>query len=236
MKLDECLIREGIMKKVLIIEDEPILARFLELELVHESYEVAIAYDGNSGLDFALQQEWDLILLDVMLPGINGVDVCRKIREVKKTLIIMITARNSVSDRVLGLDCGADDYIPKPFAIEELFARMRSLFRRFEHSEQVLAEYNFKDLVLDLNTRMVMQAGESIILTKREFDLLAVFMQNVNRVLSRDMLLNKVWGYDTEVETNVTDVYVRYLRNKLNDPQDEKYIKTLRGIGYVMRP
>jgi DNA-binding response OmpR family regulator len=148
----------------------------------------------------------------------------------------MLTARNSVMDRVLGLDCGADDYIPKPFAIEELFARMRSLFRRFEHSEQVLAVYTFKDLVLDLNTRIVMQAGESIVLTKREFDLLAVFMQNVNLVLSRDTILDKVWGYDTEVETNVTDVYVRYLRNKLNDPRDEKYITTLRGIGYVMRP
>jgi DNA-binding response OmpR family regulator len=171
-----------------------------------------------------------------MLPGINGVEVCRKIREIKKTLIMMLTARNSVMDRVLGLDCGADDYIPKPFAIEELFARMRSLFRRFEHSEHVLAVYTFKDLVLDLNTRIVMQAGESIVLTKREFDLLAVFMQNVNLVLSRDTILDKVWGYDTEVETNVTDVYVRYLRNKLNDPRDEKYITTLRGIGYVMRP
>jgi DNA-binding response OmpR family regulator len=223
------------MKRVLIVEDEPNFARFLELELIHESYEVTIAYDGISGLELALEQEWDLILLDVMLPGMTGVDVCRKIREVKKTLIMMLTARNNVTDRVIGLDCGADDYFSKPFAIEELFARMRSLFRRFEHSEQVLAVYTFKDLVLDLNTRTVTQAGENIVLTKREFDLLAVFMQNVNLVLSRDIILDKVWGYDTEVETNVTDVYVRYLRNKLNDPGDEKYIKTIRGIGYVMR-
>lgn len=224
------------MKKVLIVEDEPNFARFLELELVHESYEVTIASDGNSGLELALEQDWDLILLDVMLPGMNGVDVCRKIREVKKTLIIMLTARNNVTDRIIGLDCGADDYIPKPFAIEELFARMRALLRRFEHSEQLLAVFTFKDLVLDLNTRLVTQAGESIVLTKREFDLLAVFMQNVNLVLTRDAILDKVWGYDTEVETNVIDVYVRYLRNKLNDSGDEKYIKTLRGIGYVMRP
>jgi DNA-binding response OmpR family regulator len=224
------------MKKVLIVEDEPNFARFLELELVHESYEVTIAYDGNRGLELALEQEWDLILLDVMLPGMNGVDVCRKIREVKKTLIMMLTARNNVTDRVIGLDCGADDYIPKPFAIEELFARIRALFRRFEHSEQVLALYTFKDLVIDLMTRTVTQAGENILLTKREFDLLAFFMQNVNLVLSRDRILDKVWGYDSEVETNVIDVYVRYLRNKLNDPGDEKYIKTLRGIGYVMRP
>jgi DNA-binding response OmpR family regulator len=223
------------MNKILIVEDEPNFARFLELELIHESYEVMIAYDGNQGLELALEQEWDLILLDIMLPGMDGIQVCKKIREVKNTLIMMLTARNNVMDRVLGLDCGADDYIPKPFAIEELLARMRSLFRRFEHSEQVLAVYTVKDLVLDLRTRLVTQAGENIVLTRREFDLLATFIQNVNVVLTRDMILDKVWGYDTEVENNVIDVYVRYLRNKLSAPGDEKYIKTLRGVGYVMR-
>lgn len=223
------------MKKVLIVEDEPNFARFLELELVHELYEVTVAYDGTSGLHLALEQEWDMILLDVMLPGINGIEVCREIRNVKKTLIIMLTARNNVTDRILGLDCGADDYIPKPFAIEELFARMRALFRRFENSEQQFAVLASHDLVLDLNARIITQAGEKLDLTKREFDLLTVFMQNVNLVLSRDTLLNKVWGYNTEVESNIVDVYVRYLRNKLNDPKDEKYIQTLRGIGYVMR-
>lgn len=223
------------MKKVLIVEDEPNFARFLELELVHELYEVTVAYDGTSGLHLALEQEWDMILLDVMLPGINGIEVCREIRNVKKTLIIMLTARNNVTDRILGLDCGADDYIPKPFAIEELFARMRALFRRFENSEQQFAVLASHDLVLDLNARIITQTGEKLDLTKREFDLLTVFMQNVNLVLSRDTLLNKVWGYNTEVESNIVDVYVRYLRNKLNDPKDEKYIQTLRGIGYVMR-
>jgi DNA-binding response OmpR family regulator len=223
------------MKKILIVEDEPNFARFLELELMHASFEVTVAYDGTSGLAFALEQEWDLILLDVMLPGINGFDVCREIREQKKTLIIMLTARNKVTDKVTGLDCGADDYIPKPFAIEELFARMRALFRRYEQSEQTLSTLSFLDLIVDLNARIVTQMGVSIELTKREFDLLAVFMQNVNLVLSRDNLLDKVWGFNTEVETNVVDVYVRYLRNKLGSPGDEKYIKTVRGIGYVMR-
>lgn len=223
------------MKKILIVEDESNFARFLELELVHASYEVKIANDGKEGLALALEQDWDLILLDVMLPGMNGFEVCTQIREVKKTLIIMLTARNNVNDRVWGLDCGADDYLPKPFAIEELFARMRALFRRFENSEQWLAELTFQDLVLDFNTRIVKQSGEPIELTKREFDLLAVFMQNVNLVLSRDSLLDKVWGHNTEVETNVVDVYVRYLRNKLNQIQDVNYIQTLRGIGYVMR-
>ncbi|NIK76791.1 DNA-binding response OmpR family regulator [Paenibacillus castaneae] len=223
------------MKKILIVEDEPNFARFLELELVHESYEVVIAYDGTSGLQLALEQDWDMILLDVMLPGINGIDVCQEIRKFKKTLIIMLTARNNLTDRVLGLDCGADDYIPKPFAIEELFARMRALFRRFENSEEALAVLSFRDLVLNLNTRIVKQSDEMLNLTKREFDLLAVFMQNINLVLSRDSLLDKVWGYNTEVETNVVDVYVRYLRNKLNDSGEDNYIQTIRGVGYVMR-
>ncbi|WP_256757862.1 response regulator transcription factor [Cohnella sp. WQ 127256] len=223
------------MKKVLIVEDEPNFARFLELELVHESYDVSVANDGTNGLQLALEQEWDMILLDIMLPGMNGIEVCRAIRNTKKTLIIMLTARNNVTDRVLGLDCGADDYIPKPFAIEELFARMRALFRRFEHSEQQSNILVFRDLNLDLSSRILKQADKIVELTKREFDLLAVLLQNVNVVLSRDSLLDKVWGYDTEVETNVVDVYVRYLRNKLSDSADEPYINTQRGIGYVMR-
>ncbi|OBZ17584.1 response regulator transcription factor [Bacillus sp. FJAT-26390] len=223
------------MKKILIVEDEPNFARFLELELRHASFEVTVAYDGTSGLAIALEHDFDLILLDVMLPGMNGFEVCRNIREHKKTLIMMLTARNKVTDKVTGLDYGADDYIPKPFAIEELFARMRALFRRYEHSEQTLSALSFLDLNVDLNARVVTQSGDTITFTKREFDLLAVFMQNVNLVLSRDNLLNKVWGHNTEVETNVVDVYVRYLRNKLGSPGDEKYIKTVRGIGYVMR-
>jgi DNA-binding response OmpR family regulator len=224
------------MKKILIVEDEPNFARFLELELVHASYKVTVADDGEKGLEWALEEDWDVILLDVMLPIISGFEVCRNIRKHKNTPIIMLTARNNVTDRVLGLDCGADDYIPKPFAIEELFARMRALFRRFEHTEQMYAVLTFLDLTLDSQARLVRKANEIIDLTKREFDLLTIFMQNVNVVLSRDTLLDKVWGYDTEVETNVVDVYVRYLRRKLDDTGDGTYIQTLRGIGYVMRP
>jgi DNA-binding response OmpR family regulator len=223
------------VKKILIIEDEPNFARFLELELIHADYEVTVAYDGEKGLEWALEEDWDVILLDVMLPIISGFEVCRRIRKHKNSPIIMLTARNNVNDRVSGLDCGADDYIPKPFAIEELFARMRALFRRFEHTEQISAISTFHDLTLDLQARLIKKGGIVIDLTKREFDLLAIFMQNVNVVLSRDILLDKVWGYDTEVETNVVDVYVRYLRKKLDDPGEGAYIQTLRGIGYVMR-
>ncbi|WP_168123136.1 response regulator transcription factor [Paenibacillus sp. HB172176] len=223
------------MKKILIVEDEPNLARFLELELRHESYEAAVAVAGHTGLAMALEQDWDMILLDIMLPGMSGMEVCREIRAAKDTPIIMITARNKVNDRVRGLDCGGDDYLSKPFAIEELLARMRALFRRLELSENASETLSFSDLTLDMRSRIVTQGEDTIVLTKREFDLLECFMQNVNIVLTRDIILDKVWGYDSEVETNVVDVYVRYLRGKLNDLKEEKYIKTLRGVGYVMR-
>jgi len=223
------------MKKILIVEDEPNFARFLELELVHASNEVTVAYDGAKGLDLALVEDWDIILLDVMLPIMNGFEICREIRKTKNTPIIMLTARDNVTDRVSGLDYGADDYIPKPFAIEELFARMRALFRRLEHTEQLFSFITFKELSLDLQARTIKKADEIIELTKREFDLLAAFMQNINIVMSREILLDKVWGYDSEVETNVVDVYVRYLRRKLGDSGEGTYIQTHRGIGYVMR-
>jgi DNA-binding response OmpR family regulator len=223
------------MNKVLIIEDEANFARFVELELIHEGYTVKVASDGKKGLKLALEEDWDLILLDVMLPGMNGFEVCRQFRLDKHTPVIMLTARDSVVDRVSGLDSGADDYIPKPFAIEELLARMRAIKRRVEHEEENQSLLSFKDLRLDPNTRLVTKGAEQIVLTKREFDLLAVFMSNVSRVLTRSVLLDNVWGYDAEVETNVVDVYVRYLRNKLGDPGEQSYIQTLRGIGYVLR-
>jgi DNA-binding response OmpR family regulator len=223
----------GNMKKILLIEDEKNFARFIELELKHEAYSVSLAYDGKTGLNLALQEDWDLILLDIMLPEVNGIEVCRLIRIAKKTPIIMLTARDSVVDRVSGLDNGADDYLPKPFAIEELFARMRALLRRVD--DQPSSLLTFGDLWVDLDARIVKKAQTTIELTKREFDLLVIFMQNINRVLTRDVLLESVWGYDTEVETNVVDVYVRYLRNKLDHAGEGKFIQTLRGMGYVMR-
>jgi DNA-binding response OmpR family regulator len=225
------------MKRVLLIEDEKNFSRFIELELQHEAYSVSLAYDGRTGLKLALQEEWDLILLDIMLPEINGTEVCRLIRQAKNTPIIMLTARDSILDRVSGLDNGADDYLPKPFAIEELLARIRALIRRAEDIQKIDPKtvLNNGDLMVDLDGRIVMKSGQLIELTKREFDLLATFMRNQNRVLTREVLLEQVWGYDTEVETNVVDVYVRYLRNKIDHIGEGNLIQTLRGTGYVMR-
>ncbi|MCJ8014904.1 response regulator transcription factor [Paenibacillus sp. KQZ6P-2] len=224
------------MKRILIIEDEKSLARFIQLELEHEQFYVKGAYEGNNGLQLALAEEWDLILLDIMLPGLNGVEVCRRIRAVKSTPVIMLTARDQLEDRVSGLDSGADDYLAKPFDIEELMARMRALFRRIElEDRENHSTLNFRGITIDLDARIVTRSGEVVELTKREFDLLAVLMKHPNMVQTRDMLLDLVWGYDSLVETNVVDVYVRYLRNKLDVPGEESMIQTVRGMGYVMR-
>jgi len=224
------------MCKVLIIEDEKNLARFVELELQYEGFDVATSYDGREGLDLALKEEWDIILLDLMLPGLSGMEVCRRIRAAKETPIIMLTARDSVMDKVSGLDSGADDYMSKPFAIEELLARIRALFRRMEgKKEEPNNVLSFRELKVDLDARTVTRLEEQIELTKREFDLLVVFMTNINRVLTRELLLDKVWELGSYAETNVVDVYVRYLRNKIDKPSEESYIQTVRGTGYVMR-
>lgn len=225
--------------RVLIIEDEKNLARFVELELQHEGYETKVKHDGRSGLEAALEEDWDVILLDLMLPELNGLEVCRRIRPVKNTPIIMMTARDSVIDRVSGLDQGADDYIVKPFAIEELLARLRALFRRIDHEEEQRSSQQptveYRDLVIEKANRVVRRNDEIIELTKREYELLLFLMENLNMVMSRDVLLDKVWGYTSEVETNVVDVYIRYLRNKIDVPGKDSYIQTVRGTGYVMR-
>lgn len=227
------------MSKVLIIEDEKNLARFVELELKHEGYETTVHYNGRTGLDAALSSDWDALLLDLMLPELNGLEVCRRVRQVKNTPIIMMTARDSVIDRVSGLDHGADDYIVKPFAIEELLARLRALLRRIDiEGEQNNAKQttvSYRDLTIEKENRVVKRGNETIDLTKREYELLLTLMENVNVVLGRDVLLNKVWGYESEVETNVVDVYIRYLRNKIDRKGEESYIQTVRGTGYVMR-
>ncbi|TVX93660.1 response regulator transcription factor [Paenibacillus agilis] len=225
------------MKRILLIEDEKNLSRFIELELQHESFSVGTASNGQDGLQLAMKEHWDLILLDRMLPGIDGLEVCRQIRAHSRTPIIMITAKDRIADRVEGLDSGADDYIPKPFAIEELLARIRVVFRRLEDQEvdPPFAQLAFKDLSINLDARIVKKGSAEIELTKREYALLVALMENRNRVLSREMLLNKVWGYDAVVDMNVVDGYVRYLRKKIDTPDQESYIQTLRGIGYVMR-
>lgn len=225
-------------KKILLIEDEKNMARFIELELRHEGFDVCTAHDGVTGLKRAMDEEFDVILLDLMLPQMDGIEVCRQIRAVKKTRIIMLTARDGISDRVQGLDSGADDYVPKPFAIEELLARIRVVLRRQEQELEECppaAHLMFEDLTVNLDTREVKKGDAAIHLTKREFALLVAFMQNVNRVLSREVLLDKVWGFEAAVDTNVVDVYVRYLRNKIDTEGTASYIQAQRGIGYVMR-
>ena len=226
--------------RVLIIEDEKNLARFVDLELQHEGYETAICHDGRKGLETALNQEWDVILLDLMLPELNGLEVCRRIRPIKDTPIIIMTARDSVIDRVSGLDQGADDYIVKPFAIEELLARLRALFRRIDHNKEEKnqsqqSSVKYRNLVIEKKGRIVKRDDQVIDLTKREYELLLYLMENLNTVMSREVLLDKVRGYKTEVETNVVDVYIRYLRNKIDVPGKDSYIQTVRGTGYVMR-
>ncbi|AXQ24381.1 response regulator transcription factor [Lactiplantibacillus plantarum] len=227
------------MSRILIIEDEKNLARFVELELKYEGYDIQVEYNGRKGLDAALAEDFDAILLDLMLPELNGLEVCRRVREVKNTPIIMMTARDSVIDRVSGLDHGADDYIVKPFAIEELLARLRALLRRIDlESEQQSTKQTtvtYKDLTIEKENLVVKRGDEVINLTKREYELLLTLMENINVVLARDVLLNKVWGYESEVETNVVDVYIRYLRNKIDRPGEKSYIQTVRGTGYVIR-
>lgn len=227
------------MSKILIIEDEENLAHFVELELKHEGYETYACESGRTGLEVALSEEWDAILLDLMLPDLNGLEVCRRARQVKNTPIIMMTARDSVIDRVSGLDHGADDYVIKPFAIEELLARLRAVLRRVdlesEYNSSKQTTVSYRDLVIEKENRVVRRGDEIIELTKREYELLLKLMENVNVVLARDVLLKEVWGYESQIETNVVDVYIRYLRNKIDRPGEDSYIQTVRGTGYVMR-
>ncbi|HEP5763342.1 TPA: two-component system response regulator CovR [Streptococcus pyogenes] len=224
-------------KKILIIEDEKNLARFVSLELQHEGYEVIVEVNGREGLETALEKEFDLILLDLMLPEMDGFEVTRRLQTEKTTYIMMMTARDSIMDVVAGLDRGADDYIVKPFAIEELLARIRAIFRRqdIESEKKVPSQGIYRDLVLNPQNRSVNRGDDEISLTKREYDLLNILMTNMNRVMTREELLSNVWKYDEAVETNVVDVYIRYPRGKIDIPGKESYIQTVRGMGYVIR-
>lgn len=221
--------------RILIVEDEEKIARFVELELKHEGYEVDKAFDGRTGLNLATDNEYALILLDVMLPQLNGIEVLRRIRRIKNIPIILLTARDAVMDKVSGLDAGADDYITKPFAIEELLARIRVALKRHSGVSVSTETYEIKGVRLDIDRHEVMVKGESIELTNREFELLKTLMQNKNIVMDRDKLINDVCGYDFIGETNVIDVYVRYLRTKIDDRFGIKLISTVRGVGYVIR-
>lgn len=221
-------------RHILLIEDEINIAKFVELELKHENFFVTVSHDGREGADLALSNSYDLLLIDVMLPNLNGLEVCRRVRKKKQTPIILITARDAIIDRVSGLEAGADDYVVKPFAIEELLARIRAILRRVELPLTAVRELTINDFKVDQKAHQVFFQNEEIFLTKTEYDLLVYFMENNNIVLTRDAILEKVWGYEAEVETNVVDVYIRHLRKKL--PSDiASMIETVRGVGYVMR-
>lgn len=212
---------------ILIIEDEKNISNLLKLELTHANYECDQAFDGESGLNKALNQDYELILLDLMLPRINGIEVCRQLRLKKQTPIIMLTARDEVMDKVNGLQVGADDYLAKPFAMEELLARINALLRRVNMQNKV-NEYVYGHVKMIIDKRQVFYQEHEVTLTTTEFDLLALLVKNGGKVVSRNDILDQVWGYDGDVSTNVVEVYIRYLRNKMKGIP----IETVRGVGY----
>lgn len=218
---------------ILIIEDEIKIARFVEMELNYEGYKVTKVHDGRQGLMKARNAEFDLILLDIMLPSMNGIEVLRRIREESEVPVIMLTAKDETMDKVTGLDMGADDYITKPFEIEELLARIRVALKRKKVTKK--QELRYKELLMDLEGYNLSYDGENIELTKKEFELLRYLLENKNRVLTRDKIIETVWGYDYFGDTNVVDVYIRYLRSKIDDKYNQKIIHTLRGVGYMIK-
>lgn len=222
-------------KRIILIEDEVKLARFLELELKYEGYDVSVCHDGREGLEQIIEGNYDLVLLDLMLPGLTGIEICRRVRKSSNIPIIMLTAKDETMDKVAGLDSGADDYLTKPFVIEELLARMRVAFKHAQkdNSKKTLLEAN--GLVIDTEKRMVTVDGTVVELTKKEYELLVYLVQNKNIVLTREQILNEVWGYSYIGETNVVDVYIRCLRAKIDEAFARKYIHTIRGVGYYVK-
>lgn len=224
------------MSKILIVEDEVKIARFIELELKYEGYDVVVSHDGRDGYEKAMHENVDLIILDIMLPGLSGIEVCRRVRLESEVPIIMLTAKDDVTDKVAGLDMGADDYMTKPFAIEELLARIRvALNRKKKQSEQKLDMIKFGKLTINLSGHSVTYGDEEINLTKKEYELLEYLLKNKNVAITREQLLNNVWDYDYLGDTNVVDVYVRYLRQKIDDRFGIHLISTVRGVGYIIR-
>ena len=220
--------------KILIIEDEEQMAMFMEMELTHEGYNVSIEHNGREGLKKAESSVYNLILLDIMLPGLNGFEICTKLRQTSKVPIIMLTAKGEITDRVIGLDMGANDYITKPFAIEELLARIRAI-RRNQLPVTNLPEIKVDDLVMNNLTHQVTRDGKIIELTKKEYDLLEILLNNKDIVLTREILIERIWGYDFYGDSNVVDVFIRYLRSKIDDDFENKIITTIRGVGYVIK-
>jgi len=220
------------MARILVIEDERDIADFIRRGLVLKGYEVDVAHSGEEGLSLAREQPPDLVILDLMLPGIDGIEVCQRFRAAGGVPIIMLTARDSVADKIEGLDAGADDYVTKPFSFEELLARARAALRRKAPVGEAIA---VGDLIIRLASREVERGGRSIELTVREFDLLQFLARNAGRVMDKETIFEKVWGYDHEVESDLIKVYVRYLRKKLNGPGEPDLIHAVRGIGYILK-
>ncbi len=226
------------MTKIFIVEDEQKIARFLELELQYEGYQTFIAYDGRTAVEQYQEINPDLIILDLMLPKLSGIEVCRRIRQNSDVPIIMLTAKDDVSDKVMGLDMGADDYITKPFAIEELLARIRVGLKKHRASlkeDQQSSVLIRGHLKVDPAAYRATYLDEPLNLTKKEFDLLHTLLQNEGRAMTRDALLNEVWGYSFLGETNIVDVYIRYLRQKIDDRYNIKTIQTIRSVGYMFQ-
>ena len=223
-------------ERILLVEDEEKLARMVELELRYEGYEVEKAFDGRTGLERALSGEHDLILLDIMLPALSGMEVLRRLRRESQLPVIMLTARDTVVDKVSGLDSGADDYITKPFAIEELLARIRAALRKRPAREAEEGQTLTAGLLsMDVDRHAVSVRGQEVELTRREFDLLRYLLEHKEKVIFRETLLDNVWGFDFMGETNAVDVYIRFLRSKIDEAFGIKLIHTVRGVGYVIR-
>ena len=219
--------------RILVVEDEERIRQFLARGLTYEGYRVDTAADGRLGLDMARDNPPDLVILDVMLPGMDGLEVCRRLRAAGDVPILMLTAKESIEDRVAGLDAGADDYLVKPFAFDELLARVRALLRRAQPTQPQI--HRFDDLELDTGTRQGRRGGRTFDLTAKEYELLELFMRNPRQVLTRDVIFDRVWGYDFGGESNIIEVYVRYLRQKTEADEMSRLIHTVRGVGYVLR-
>ncbi len=220
--------------QILIIEDDPSIGKLLRRALLHEGYDTKLVVDGYEGLQAFTEQEPELIILDVMLPGIDGIEVCKRIREESALPILMLTARDMVEDRVIGLDSGADDYVTKPFDIDELLARVRAQLRRVESQPQTRI-MQFADLEIDTPARSVHRGSREVELTAREFDLLELFMRHPNQVLTRAQIYDEIWSYDFGGSSNIIEVYIRYLRTKLEANDEPRLIHTKRGAGYILR-
>jgi len=219
--------------KVLVIEDDQGILKFLRRGLTYEGYEVDVAEDGKQGLELAKEKEPDLVVLDLMLPGIDGLEVCRQLRADGDVPILILTAKDETNDRVMGLDMGADDYMVKPFEFKELLARIRALLRRTQPAQVKVLE--FADLTLDRGTRRAHRGDRVISLTAKEYELLELFMEHPRQVLTREVIYDRVWGYNFGGQSNIIEVYVRYLRQKLEEDGEPRLIHTLRGVGYVLR-